>query len=217
MIYSNWVNLMINQEIKEYIEKNIFPEYQKNDSGHNIDHIKYVLKRSLKFAQTVPNINMDMVYIIAAFHDMAHHIDAKNHEQVSSEILSKDNFINSLFSEEEMKIMVEAVVDHRASLEYIPRSIYGKIVSSADRNTDIDVPLKRTYSYRLEHFPNATLDEIIEESRQHIINKFGLNGYAKDKMYFEDEDYNKFLNEVKLFAEDKELFRKRFIEVNNIQ
>ena len=211
------VNKMINQDIKKYIEKNIYPEYQKNDSGHNIDHIKYVLERSLKFAKTVPDINLDMVYVIAAFHDIGHHIDAKNHEQVSSEILEKDEFIKNCFTKDELKTMVEAVVDHRASLEYIPRSIYGKIVSSADRNTDIDIPLKRTYSYRLEHFPNATLDEIIEESRQHIIDKFGSNGYAKDKIYFEDEDYNNFLKEVELFAEDKELFRKRFIEVNNIK
>lgn len=208
---------MITKEIKNYIEKNIFPDYQKNDSGHNIDHIKYVLERSLKFAKTVPDINLDMVYVIAVFHDIGHHIDAKNHEQVSSEILEKDEFIKNHFTKEELKTMVEAVVDHRASLEYIPRSIYGKIVSSADRNTDIDIPLKRTYSYRLEHFPNATLDEIIEESRQHIIDKFGSNGYAKDKIYFEDEEYNNFLKEVELFAEDKELFRKRFIEVNNIK
>ena len=208
---------MIDQELKEYIESKIFPEYQKNDSGHNIDHIKYVLERSLKFASTVPNINMNMVYVIASFHDIGHHIDAKNHEQVSSEILEKDNFIKKYFTEEEMKIMVEAVVDHRASLEHVPRSIYGKIVSSADRNTDINVPLKRTYSYRKEHFPNASLEEIIEESRNHIIDKFGKNGYAKEKMYFEDEDYNKFLKEVESFTEDKELFRKRFLEVNNIK
>ena len=208
---------MINQELKEYIESKIFPEYQKNDSGHNIDHIKYVLERSLKFASTVPNINMNMVYVIASFHDIGHHIDAKNHEQVSSEILEKDNFIKKYFTEEEMKIMAEAVVDHRASLEHVPRSIYGKIVSSADRNTDINVQLKRTYSYRKEHFPNASLEEIIEESRNHIIDKFGKNGYAKEKMYFEDEDYNKFLKEVESFTEDKELFRKRFLEVNNIK
>lgn len=208
---------MINQELKKYIEENIFPEYQKNDSGHNLDHIKYVLERSLKFAKTIPNINFDMVYVIASFHDIGHHIDAKNHELISSEILEQDEYIKKYFTAEELKTMVEAVFDHRASLEYEPRSIYGKIVSSADRNTDIDIPLKRTYSYRLEHFPNATLDEIIEESRQHIIDKFGSNGYAKDKIYFEDEDYNKFLKEVESFTEDKELFRKRFIEVNDIK
>lgn len=44
--------------------------------------------------------------------------------------------------------MSEAIEDHRASLEYIPRSIYGKIISSADRNTSIEDILKRTYEYR---------------------------------------------------------------------
>lgn len=208
---------MINETLKSYIEKEIFPQYDYNDSGHGIDHINYVLERSLKFAKTIPDINMNMVYAVAAYHDIGHHIDAKNHEKISSEILASDEKLKDFFTTEEIKIMEEAVVDHRASLEYIPRSIYGKIVSSADRNTDIDIPLKRTYSYRKEHCPNSTLEEIIEESRLHIIDKFGKNGYAKDKMYFEDEDYNAFLKEVESFAEDKELFRKRFIEVNNIK
>ena len=82
---------------------------------------------------------------------------------------------------------------------------------------DIDIPLKRTYSYRKEHYPNSSLEEIIEESRQHIIDKFGKQGYAKEKIYFEDEDYDNFLKEVETFAEDKELFRKRYLEVNNIK
>ena len=52
---------MINKELKEYIENNIFPEYNKNDEGHNLDHIKYIIERSLKFAKTVQDINVDMV------------------------------------------------------------------------------------------------------------------------------------------------------------
>lgn len=56
----------INNKLKEYIEKNILPEYEKNDLGHNIDHIYYVINRSFKFAEMVENekINLDMVYTI---------------------------------------------------------------------------------------------------------------------------------------------------------
>ena len=97
-----------------------------------------------------------------------------------------------------------------------PRSIYGKIVSSADRNTLVEVPLKRTYAYRIKHKPDSQLDEIIEESRMHIIDKFGKKGYATKKMYFEDLDYKKFLKEIAILAENKEAFRKKFIEVNKI-
>lgn len=38
----------VNEDLKKYIEENIFPSYEKNDLGHNLDHIKYVINRSLK-------------------------------------------------------------------------------------------------------------------------------------------------------------------------
>ena len=208
--------MKINKNLKKYIEDNILPSYKKNDLGHNIDHIKYVINRSLKFAEKVKDINYDMVYTIAAYHDIGHYIDAKNHEKVSAEMLQADENLRKFFTEDEIKIMSEAVYDHRASLEGEPRSIYGKIVSSADRNTLLDVPLKRTYAYRVKHNPNASLEDIIEESRQHIINKFGKKGYATEKMYFEDLDYKKFLEEISALAENQEEFRKRYCEVNHI-
>lgn len=208
--------MQINKKLQEYIENNIFPCYEKNDLAHNLDHIKYVINRSLKFASTVDDINYDMVYTIVAYHDIGHYIDAKKHEKVSAIMLLADGNLKQFFNEEQIRIMTEAVHDHRASMEGEPRSIYGKIVSSADRNTLLEVPLKRTYAYRVKHNPNDAIDKIIEESRQHIIDKFGKKGYATEKMYFEDLDYKKFLNDISVLAENKEEFRKRFIEVNNI-
>lgn len=206
----------IDKELKQYIEKNIFSSYERNDLGHNIDHINYVIKRSLNFASTVPNINYDMVYTIAAYHDIGHYIDAKNHEKVSSEILFSDENLKKFFTTDQIKIMSDAVYDHRASMEGEPRSVYGKIVSSADRNTLMDVSLKRTYEYRITHNPNSSLEEIIEESRVHLLNKFGKEGYAKEKMYFEDIEYKKILEEISKLAEDKELFKIRYMEVNGL-
>ena len=208
--------MKINQEIKKYIENTIFHNYKKNDLGHNLDHIRYVIDRSLKFASDQDDVNYDMVYVIAAYHDIGHYIDAKNHEKVSADMLLEDMNLRKFFAEDEIQTMAEAIYDHRASLEGEPRSIYGKIVSSADRNTLVEVPLKRTYAYRVEHNPNDTLDEIIEESRQHIINKFGKKGYAAEKMYFEDLDYKKFLEDIALLADNEEEFRRSFMEVNGL-
>lgn len=208
---------MINGSLKKYIEEVIFPQYELNDMGHNIDHIKYVIERSLKFASEVSNINLNMVYTIAAYHDIGHHIDAKNHEVVSAKILGEDEKLKEYFSKEEIDEMVCAVEDHRASLEYEPRSVYGKIVSSADRNTLIEIPLKRTYAYRIEHNPESSLEQIIEESRLHLKNKFGKEGYATEKMYFEDNDYKLFLKEIAELVDNEEEFIKRYKEVNNIK
>ena len=207
---------MVNEELKKYIEEYIFPSYEKNDLGHSIDHINYVIDRSLSFAKSVDDINYDMVYTIAAYHDIGHYIDAKNHEKVSSEMLLKDNKLKEFFNDEEIQIMSEAVYDHRASLEGEPRSIYGKIVSSADRNTGVKFPLKRAYEYDVNHRPEFTLEEIIQETREHIKKKFGKNGYATTKMYFDDPDYDKFLEEISDLVEDEEAFRKKFLEVNKL-
>ena len=206
----------INKKLQVYIENNILPSYKKNDLGHGLDHIKYVIERSFKFAKTLEDINYDMVYTIASYHDIGHYIDAKNHEKVSAKILINDKNLTKFFNNEQIKIMSEAVFDHRASMDGEPRSIYGKIVSSADRNTLIDSPLKRTYSYSKQHRPNATLEETIEEARQHIINKFGKKGYAKEKMYFEDLEYKKFLEDISALAENKQEFKKMFLKVNNL-
>lgn len=47
------MNKNIRWEIKEYIEKEIFEEYKLNEKGHGINHIKYVIRRSLQFAETI--------------------------------------------------------------------------------------------------------------------------------------------------------------------
>lgn len=207
---------IVNEKLKNYIEASILPMYELNDGAHNLDHIFYVLNRAFNFSKKCENINIDMVYTIVMYHDVGHHIDAKNHEIVSAEILMNDSALREFFNEEEITIMKQAVEDHRASLEYEPRSIYGKIISSADRNTSLDSVLKRTYAYRLKHLPNANIDEIIEDSRKHIENKFGKNGYATEKMYFEDLEYMNYLEDVITIVNDKEAFAKRYKEVNNI-
>lgn len=207
---------MINEELKKYIEEEIMPRNALNDVGHGVEHINYVIRRSLKFASLVPNINLDMVYTIAAYHDVGHNIDAKNHEKVSAEILASDENLQEFFSAEEIKIMTEAVADHRASSGMEPRSIYGKIVSSADRNISVSQILQRTYSYRLKHTPQASIEEIIEESRKHALEKFGKEGYAKEKMYFEDEEYKQFLHDIDALASNSEEFKKEYIKVNGI-
>jgi uncharacterized protein len=206
----------INKALKEYIEEYILPCYERNEAGHGINHINYVINRSFIFANRVDNINLNMVYVIAAYHDIGHYIDAKNHEKVSAEMLLADKHLKEFFTDEEIRIMADAVYDHRSKLEGKPRTVYGEIVASADKNVLITQPLERTYSYRVEHSPSSTLDEIIEESRQHLLDKFGTMGYATTKMYFEDLYYKKFLEDITRLAQDRDKFRKKYMEVNGL-
>ena len=207
---------MLNKKLLKYLEDNISIENNKNDSGHNMDHINYVLRRSLLFAKQVKDINLNMVYTIAYYHDIAHHLNAKNHEVLSAEILRNDQELLKWFNKEEINIMAEAVEDHRASSDTEPRTVYGKIVSSADRNTTLDEPFKRTYAYRLKHSPDISLEDLIKESQSHLQNKFGKEGYANNKMYFNDSEYTKYLKDLNKIIYDDELFKKEYIRINNI-
>ncbi len=205
----------INNDLKKYIEENIFPIYEKNDAGHNLEHINYVIKRCLKFSKQFSNINLDMVYATAAYHDIAHHIDKDNHETLSAKWFYEDENTKKFFSEEERLIIKEAIEDHRASLEREPRSDYGKIVSSADRSTDIKMILKRTHLYSLKHYPKMNLEEMIDRAYKNISQKYGSEGYAKN--YCLDEEYNQFKKEVKLLLKDKNEFINKYLEVNGIK
>ena len=196
--------MKINENLKKYIEEDVFPEYSKNEPAHNIEHIKYVINRSFKFADTVPNINYDMVYTIAAYHDIGHHIDPKKHEIISGEIMSKDENLKKFFSVEELKIIKEAIEDHRASSNHEPRSIYGKIVSTADRNNTVEACLRRSYSYNKKLHPEYNDEQIFEDCHFHLNDKFGENGYAK--FFFKDEEYEKFLTDIRKLLSDKNKF-----------
>lgn len=207
---------MINEELKGYLEKQIFPKYEKNDLGHNLKHVKKVIERSLKFAKKVSGINMDMVYTIAAYHDIGYYIDFKNHSKVASEVLLNDQNLRSFFNDEEIKIMQEAVYDHSASLDYEPRSIYGKIIASADKCVDVNTALQSTCAYRIKYGNYKSVIDIIEDSRLRLINKFGKNGYATTKIYFKDPEYKKFLLSISSLTDNKNKFEKRFIKVNNL-
>lgn len=205
---------MVNKLLESYIEHNILPEYSKNDSGHGIEHIKYVIDRCLRFAEQFDNIDLDMLYTMAAFHDIAHHIDKKNHETLSAQIFYNNEKMKQFFSEEERIIIKEGIEDHRASSNATPRSDYGKIISSADRSTDVDEFLKRTHSYTLKHNPESTVEQMVERAYNHANDKYGKSGYAKN--YVIDDEYNQFKNIISEQLRDKEKFRQYYIKVNNL-
>ena len=204
----------IDDKLKKYIEESIFPIYEKNDSGHNIEHIKYVIKRSLKFAKEFDNIDLNMVYVIASFHDVAHHIDKDKHEMLSAKLFYENKKMKEFFTKEQRKIIKEAIEDHRSSLGHEPRNNYGKIISSADRNVDIISALKRIHAYTTKHYPDLNLDEMINRAYEHVSAKFGINGYAKTYCY--DKEFEDFKKVVASLIKNKYGFAVKYMEVNEI-
>ena len=112
--------------------------------------------------------------------------------------------IKEFFNDEERKIIKEAIEDHRASSNHEPRNIYGKIVSTADRNNTVEACLRRSYSYNKKLHPEYDDEQIFEDCHFHLNDKFGENGYAK--FFFKDEEYEKFLTDIRTLLSDKDKF-----------
>lgn len=197
----------INKELVRYIEDEIFPLYDRNEEGHGIGHIKTVIRRSLELAKKY-DVNLDMVYTIAAYHDLGHYIDRKTHELISAEIFMKDEKVKQWFTDEEVNIIKEAIEDHRASSNHEPRSIYGMIISTADRTiVDIDNTIKRTYSYGKKNYAELPEEEQVERVYEHLTEKYGENGYAK--IYLEDREFDEAIKKLRQALSNKEEFIKR--------
>lgn len=200
----------LNSDLVAFIENVIFPEYEKNEKAHGIEHIITVLDHANNISKNY-DVNPNMIYTIVAFHDIGHHIDKDNHEKISADMMKEYKELNNFFSKEEIKIMIQAVEDHRASSSHEPRNLYGKIISAADKNHTVETAIQRTYLYGIKYFPEYSKNQIYERIYNHLDEKFGKNGYAK--VYIKDENFESFKNELIELLENKELFFEKITEV----
>lgn len=220
----------LNPELVKYIENEILPRYEKLP-GHTTAHIDQVISRSLEFAEKInlgeievgahefeilptsvrngEKINLDMCYVVAAFHDLGRSVDDKRHHLISAGFLLTDAKLPEFFDRDQLRVMADAVMDHRASNELDPLTIYGKIVSTADRNTDATAMVKRAYESRRGRYPDWSDEEVIEQSRLHLREKYGgADGYAAKKFFFPDPDFTKFLQDIEEITADAERYSK---------
>ena len=168
----------INHELQNYIETHIIPLYDHFDKAHQRDHVRMVITQSMQLAKQM-DVNADMVYAIAAFHDIGLCEGREHHHLASARMLLSDPQLFRWFSEDQLTTMAEAVEDHRASAKHPPRSIYGRIVAEADRLIDPDTVIRRTIRFGLEHYPNLSKEEQYDRMVAHLHEKYGRDGYIK--------------------------------------
>ena len=86
-------------------------------------------------------------------------------------------------------------------------------MSSADRKVDVNDYLKTSMSFSMKKNPKMTQEELIEDSYNFAIKKFGKDGYAITKMYVKDRRYEEYLKEIQYLIEHKNEFIKRAKDV----
>ena len=118
-----------------------------------------------------------MAYTIACFHDIGLNVDRENHEYESGRLLYNDQNLRSFFTEEQIKIMQEAIEDHRGSRKTRPRNIYGECVSDSDRDFDVELLAKRQLATALKNYPELhSFDEHFERCHDYICKRINGDG-----------------------------------------
>ena len=196
--------------MKQYIETEILPRYEAFDKAHQRDHADYVIRQSLELAKHY-DVDMDMVYAIAAYHDTGLAVDRKTHHIESGKIVRNDRRLDEWFTPEQIETMAQAVEDHRASNKNEPRSLYGKIVAEADRQIDGMTILRRTIQFGLNHYPELDREGHWERTLEHIYEKYAEGGYLR--LWIPESPNAIRLREFQSMVKDTILLRKHFDEI----
>ena len=201
--------VVVNPNIISYIESEIIPRYDSFDAAHRRNHVEMVIKQSLEIAEHL-DVNPDMVYVIAAYHDTGICEGREHHHEVSARIIKADKNLRRWFTEEQIQTMADAAEDHRASAKHEPRTIYGRIVAEADRFIDPETIVKRTIQYGLDNYPKLSKEQQYERMMQHLHEKYGRNGYLK--LWFSESPNTARLERLRQMIDNeteiKEIFEK---------
>ena len=203
---------MILRELKEYIEREILPIYDKHDAAHRRDHADIVISQSLKLAKNY-DVDMNMVYTIAAYHDTGIIHGREHHHVASKQIVLADRELLRWFTSEQIATMADAVEDHRASSKRAPRTIYGCIVAEADRVIVPESIIRRTIQFTLTNHPELDMEEGYERLIQHLKEKYDYGGYLK--LWIRESENAHRLEELRQIIANKELLRSIYERIYN--
>ena len=186
---------MIREDLRRYIEQEILPLYDAFDRGHRRDHAHQVIERSAQLAEAF-DVDAEMVYAIAAYHDTGLKFGRENHHSDSARIVLADGALRRWFT---------------------PRSIYGRIVAEADRLIIPELIIRRTVQYSLANFPALDREGHWLRSQEHLHEKYDEGGYLR--LWIEGSDNAERLERLRVIIADKkqlrEIFDKIFDEEQN--
>ena len=195
------------EELRIYIETEIIPRYESFDAAHGTDHVRTVIAQSLDLARHY-DVDADMIYAVAAYHDTGLARGRELHHIHSGEILLADTELRRWFTAEQLAVMRDAVEDHRASSDHAPRTIYGRIVAEADRGIDPATVLRRTVQYGLSHCPALDREGHFERCLAHLRKKYAEGGYLR--LWIPESDNARKQEELRALIRDEARLRAAF-------
>lgn len=199
---------MVDESLRNYIETSILPLYDGFDAAHRRDHVDMVIEQSAAIAAGL-DVDENMVYAIAAYHDTGLTAERKTHHLVSGRIVREDMWLRDWFNGVQIETMAQACEDHRASSDHEPRSIYGKIVAEADRFIDPDTIILRTVQYGLANYPDLDKEGHWQRTLDHLHEKYAEGGYIR--LWFDNSPNAVRLQALRKIIKDEATLREKFV------
>lgn len=193
-----------------FLEQQILPRYNAFGHSHGLKHVLRVIKNSLELARIV-GADQNMAYVIAAYHDLGMEGPRAIHHLTGGKILASDARLKKWFTSEQIKIMKEAVEDHRASSSRTPRSIYGKIVAEADRDLEPQEVFRRAIEFGIENYPEKNEEEQWKRFHKHMIEKYSESGYIR--LWLPNSPNAQRLNDIRRTISNETILRKTFLDI----
>ncbi|MDY5969094.1 MAG: HD domain-containing protein, partial [Bacteroidales bacterium] len=201
------------QELENYCETTILPQYDSFDEAHQQPHIRSVVHRALVMADRYP-VNKNMIYCAAVYHDIGCGESREWHHLISGRIIRQDKQLLHFFSPSQIEVIAQAAEDHRASAHAAPRSLYGNIIAEADRDLNPEMVVRRTVQFGLSQNPRASREQHFQRVVQHLREKYGPHGYMK--LLLQDSPNRPNMERLhSIIADDtklRELFERFFTE-----
>lgn len=201
---------MLDKELVQYIEEEVIPRYAAFDRAHREDHVRKVIGESMNISAHY-DVDLNILYAAAAFHDTGLAEGRENHHLVSGRIVREDSRLRKWFTEDEIETIAQAAEDHRASNGTEPRSIYGRIVAEADRDIDPMRILRRTVQYGMEHYPELDKEGHWLRMCEHLSEKYDTGGYLR--LYIPESGNAAGLQTLREIIHDRERLRSIFEKI----
>ena len=150
--------------------------------SHGMDHMEEVYKKAI-YLNIKYNLNIakDEILIVSLFHDIFQDKNRDKHHILAYDwIMSSMHPMITLNDKVKQKRIALAIKEHRASYDGNYSSPLSELLATADREVpDINKIIIRAYKYQLDKYPNRSHKEMITNVVEHLVEKYGRNGYSK--------------------------------------
>ena len=162
----------------------------ENDSAHDFEHIKRVYNNAKKLA-IKEKANTKLVLSAVLLHDIVSYPKSDSRSKTSSVKSSQDAkkiLKNYPFTNDEIKIITDAIKDHSFSRKKTPKTLVGKILQDADRLDAIGaVGIARVFAVGgAEHRPFYNIEDPFCSKREPNDTKWTLDHFFRKLLLLED-------------------------------